>query len=224
MDKAKLSLTDDFNVHLHGWDATAGFWHGPTPLTRATGRTHTGADRIRNARSGFHGKLRCSVPGLPCLEFQTSVYDLTDIGVAIVHLENAEGGPAGVMAVIPAARRKFLRAEFAFEFVTLLSFFAGPSKPGSELAIHDYIDEVVRTGAPGTHIFTVETAELDPDVSIVLSAHFEHLAAAMADWLAIKDSAEDDQFEDYAAAPCRGVTFPGAAFDGCSTAACAGGL
>jgi hypothetical protein len=224
MQKTKPSLIDPWNVNLHGWDATAEFWHGPTPLTHAVGRGRTGAGRIRIARSGFHGKVRCSVPGLPCLEFHTAVYDLMDIGVAIVHLDGAEGGPAGVIAVVPAARREHLRPEFAFEFVTLLSFFAGPSKPGSELAIHDYIDEVVRTGTPGTQVFTVETAELDPDVAIVLSAHFEHLAAAMVDWLTTRDytdveESEDDSVETCIPSPCAAV-----AFDGFAAAACAGGL
>lgn len=224
MDKAKPSSTDPCNVHLHGWDATAGFWHGPTPLTRARSRTRTTADRMKDARGAFHGKLRCSVPGLPCLEFHTAAYDLMDIGVAVAHLDGAQGGPAGVVAVIPANRRERLRAEFAFEFVTLLSFFAGPGKSGSDLAIHDYIDEVVRTGAPCTLVFTVETAELSPDVSIVLSAHFEHLAAAMVDWLAMNDSAEDEEFEDCAAEPCLTGAFAGAAFERYPAAACGAGL
>ena len=224
MQKTKPSSINHWNVHLHGWDATAEFWHGPTPLTRAVGRSHTGAERIRNARSGFHGKLRCSVPGLPCLEFHTAVYDLMDIGVAIVHLDGAEGGPAGVIAVVPATRRQRLRPEFAFEFVTLLSFFAGPSKAGSELAIHDYIDEVVRTGAPGTQVFTVETAELDPDVGIVLSAHFEHLAAAMVDWLATRDCMDVEESEDSAVETCVAGPCAAAAFDGFAAVACAAGL
>jgi len=224
MQKTKSSSIDSWNVHLHGWDATAGFWHGPTPLTRAVGRNRTGAERIKIARNGFHGKLRCSIRGLPCLEFHTAVYDLMDIGVATVQLDGADGGPAGLIAVVPAARRERLRAEFAFEFVTLLSFFAGPSKTGSELAIHDYIDEVVRTRAPGTQVFTVETAELDPDVGIVMSAHFERLAAAMVDWLATRDcmnvaESEDSAVETLVARPCSA-----AAFDGFTAATCAAGL
>lgn len=224
MQKAKPLSMNSWSVYLHGWDATAEFWHGPTPLTRARGRGHAGAERIRNARSGFHGKLLCSVPGLPCLEFDTAVYDLMDIGVAIVHLDGAEGGPAGVIAVVPAARRERLRPEFAFEFVTLLSFFAGPSKAGSELAIHDYIDAVVRTGAPGTQVFTVETAKLDPDVGIVLSAYFEDLASATVDWLAARDCMDVEESEDSAVESCVASTRAAAAFDGFAAAACAAGL
>jgi len=201
MDKMKPTSIDAGEVYLHGWDATAGFWHGPTPLSRPARGAHATSEKIRSARGSFHGKLRCSVPGLPCLEFHNAVYDLSDIGLAIVHPDGARGGPSGVMAVIPAARRGRLRVEFAFEFVTLLSFFAGPVKAGSELAIHDYIEEVLRTATPGTLVFTVETAELDEDVSIALSRHFEHLAGAMVDWLATKDREDDEDFDDDTAGP-----------------------
>ncbi len=63
-------------------------------------------------------------------------------------------------------------------------------KGGSELALHDYIDEVLRTERVSTQIFTIETAKLLPEVSIVLSEHFEHLSAAMLEWLTAKDLAE----------------------------------
>lgn len=202
MDQSKNSSVDLCDVHLHGWDSKAGFWHGPTPLTTGVRGSRATAAKIRNARGAFHGKLRCSVPGLPCIDFPTTVYDLMDIGLAIVDLDSAYRGPVGVVAVIPAARRAHLRAEFAFEFVTLLSFLGGLTKAGSELTIHDYIEDILRT-ASCTQIFTVETAELSPDVSIVLSAHFEHLSAAMMDWLCIKDSEEEDEAsESDATAAC----------------------
>ena len=222
MDKRKSPVSECCNVHLHGWDAAGGFWHGPNPLLRAGSRAST--SKIVNARGSFHGKLRCSVPGLPCLEFYTTIDDLMDIGVGVVHLEGAQGGPVGVMAVIPAARRESLRTEFAFEFVTLLSFFAGPSKSGTELAVHDYIDEVVRTGAPGTHIFAIETAELSPDVSIVLSRHFEQMAAAIVDWLAINDSVAELAFEDEVPGECLQAGFTGTGLERFYAAACAAGI
>ena len=68
-------------------------------------------------------------------------------------------------------------------------------KAGSELAIHDYIGEVLRTELLSTQIFAIETAEFNPEVSIVLSAHFEHLSAAIVEWLAAKDLAEAELLE-----------------------------
>ena len=132
------------------------------------------------------------MPGLPCIEFQTAVYDLFDIGVAIMQVDGASGGPAGVMAVIPATRRKRLRAEFPFEFVTSVAFLGGPMKGDTGLKLHDYIDDILRTELLSTQIFTIETTELDPEVSIVLSGHFEHISTAMVEWLAAKDSVSDE--------------------------------
>jgi hypothetical protein len=124
------------------------------------------------------------VPGLPCVEFYTAVYDLGDAGLAIVHSDGADGGPVGILAVIPHNRRRLLRKDFAFELMTLISFLGSPVNSGSELAIHDYIEEALRTEPPATQVFAVETAEVNPDIAIVLSAHFENLAAAMLDWMA----------------------------------------
>jgi hypothetical protein len=149
---------------------------------------------VRTARGAFQGKLLCSVPGLPCVEFYTSVYDLTDAGLAIVHLDGTHGGPVGIVAVIPRDRRRLLRDDFAFELMTLISFLGSPINSGSELAIHDYIDQVLRVETSTTQIFAVETAELSSDISIVLSAHFEQLAAAMLDWMAAREPADADMF------------------------------
>jgi len=165
-------------------------------LTRSVRGGHSTAPKIKNARGAFNGVLRCSVPGLPSIDFHTTVYDLMDAGVAIVHLDGAKGGPAGIMAVVPAARRNRLRPEFAFEFVTLLSFLGAPTRGGAELAVCDYIENVLRTQNSATQVFTVEAAHLGEDDGIVLSAHFEHLAAAMVDWLARKDAEGDEEDEE----------------------------
>lgn len=57
--------------------------------------------------------------------------------------------------------------------------------------IHDYIEEVLRTEPSATQAFAVETAEVSSDIGIVLSAHFENLAAAMLDWMTTRESQED---------------------------------
>ena len=151
--------------------------------------------KVTTAASAFQGKLRCSVPGLPCIEFYTAVYDLGDAGMAIVHLDGPHGGPVGIVAVIPRTRRRLLRDDFAFELMTIISFLGSPVNSGCEVAIHDYIEETLRMERSATQVFAVETAELSSDTGIVLSAHFEHLAAAMLDWMALRESPDDAVLE-----------------------------
>lgn len=191
MSKTKTSLLERSDVQLHGWDSQAESWHGPIPLTPSRRAARLALAAVRSARGAFHGRLRTSVPGLPCIDFYTSVYDLTDAGLAVVHLDWTGGGPAGIVAAIPRTRRRLLRNDFAFEFMTLISFLGSPVISGSELAIHDYIDETLRTEPALTQVFAVETAELDSDTGIVLAAHFETVAAAMLDWLAIREPQDD---------------------------------
>jgi hypothetical protein len=135
------------------------------------------------------------VPGLPCVEFYTAVYDLRDAGLAIVHSDGADGGPVGIVAVIPQDRRRLLRKDFAFELMTLISFLGSPVNSGSELAIHDYIEDSLRTAPSATQVFVVETGEVNADTGIVLSAHCENLAAAMLDWMATRTPQDDAVLE-----------------------------
>jgi len=194
MYKTKSSQIERPGVYLHGWDARAESWNGPIPLapSRCGARTNS---KVRSALGAFHGKLRCSVPGLPCIEFYTTVYDLRDAGVAIVHMDGSHGGPVGIVAVIPRDRRRLLRDDFAFELMTLISFLGAPVNRGCELQINDYIEEALRPEPAATQVFAVETAELSPDTSIVLSVHFENLAAAMLDWMASREPLDEAALE-----------------------------
>ncbi|MGA2272727.1 MAG: hypothetical protein ABSH00_04165 [Bryobacteraceae bacterium] len=194
MYKTKYSPIERCDVLLHGWDAQTESWNGPIPLVRGR-RGARFTSKVRTAQGAFQGKLRCSVPGLPCLEFYTAVYELRDAGIALVHLDGSHAGPVGIVAVVPQGRRKFLRDDFAFELMTVISFLGAPINSGCELQINDYIEETLRTEPSATHIFAVETAELNSDVSIVLSAHFEHLAAAMLDWMASRVPQDDGMAE-----------------------------
>jgi hypothetical protein len=196
MYKTKTAPIVRCDVQLHGWDAHTESWHGPIPLAAGRRGAHLIQARMPTAHGAFQGKLRCRVPGLPCIEFATAIYDLRDTGLAIVHLDGAHGGPVGIAAVIPRSRRRLLRDDFAFELMTLISFLGSPVIGGCELAIHDYIDEILRTERSATQIFAVETAELSSDTGIVLSAHFEQLAAAMLDWMTIRESPDRALFED----------------------------
>jgi hypothetical protein len=125
------------------------------------------------------------VHGSPLFEFQTTAYDLTDAGLAIVHLD---GTPIGALTVLPAHRRPRLRNEFAFAFVAHLSFLDGLIDAESELTIHDYVDRLLRTERTSTLVFTVEAARADSDASIVLSTYLEKLAIAMLQWRWAKDA------------------------------------
>jgi len=183
------------SAYLHGWDFQSRFWHGPTPLEQSGRAVSATFRKLRNTTGSFNGKLRCSVEGLPSIEFDTAVYDRSDIGVAVIHAAGRSGGPVAVLAILPASRRKRLRAEFPFEFVTSLSFLAGPIKDGTELMVHDYVDEILRTDLSSTQAFAIEMAELNQEVTIVLSEYFELLSAAMLAWLTAKDTAGAELFE-----------------------------
>jgi hypothetical protein len=183
-------------THLYGWNDEGGFWHGPTEVAPALNGAGSILRKLNGAPGTFHGKLRCNVRGLPGVEFQTTVYDLTDAGLAMVHLDGDLHAPIGIVAVIPAQRRRHLRPEFAFGFVSFLSFLGAAASPDSELAIHDYVESVLRTDTACALVFTVEGAQLDSDTSIVTWAYFENLAAAMLQWLSAKyaetEAGDDD--------------------------------
>ena len=199
-------------IHLYGWNDEGGFWHGPTEIPSALNGAGSILRKLKNAPGTFNGKLRCNVRGLPGVDFQTTVYDLTDAGLAMVHLDGFPHAPIGVVAVIPAQRRRRLRPEFAFGFVSFLSFLGAAASPGSELAIHDYLESVLQTDTASALVFTVEGSRLDSDISIVTSVYFENLAIAMLQWLSTKHAepeAGDDDISEVC--PATVVCAPAAA-------------
>jgi hypothetical protein len=199
-------------IHLYGWNDEGGFWHGPTEIPSALNGAGSILRKLKNAPGTFNGKLRCNVRGLPGVDFQTTVYDLTDAGLAMVHLDGDLHAPIGVVAVIPAQRRRNLRPEFAFGFVSFLSFLGAAASPGSELAIHDYLESVLQTDTASALVFTVEGSRLDSDISIVTSVYFENLAIAMLQWLSTKHAepeAGDDDISEVC--PATVVCAPAAA-------------
>jgi hypothetical protein len=197
MNESGLSATEtEVEIHLYGWNDQGGFWHGPTEIEPALNGTGSILRKLRNAPGTFHGKLHCSVPGLPSMDFQTTVYDLTDAGLAMVHLDGFPHAPIGVVAVIPAQRRRLLRPEFAFGFVSFLSFLGATASPDSELAIHDYLENVLRTDTASALVFTMEGPQLDSDTSIVASAYFENLSIAMLQWLCTKHAEPEGDDDD----------------------------
>jgi hypothetical protein len=212
MNKSGLSATEtEVEIHLYGWNDEGGFWHGPTEIAPGLNGSGSILRKLRNAPGTFHGKLHCSVPGLPGVNFQTTVYDLTDAGLAMVHLDGFPHAPIGVVAVIPAERRWHLRPEFAFGFVSFLSFLGAMASPDSELAIHDYLESVLRTDTASALVFTMEGPQLDSDASIVASAYFENLSIAMLQWLSTKHAEpEADEDDIYEVSPATQVRAPAA--------------
>jgi hypothetical protein len=183
-------------IHLYGWNDQGGFWHGPTEIAPALNGTSSILRKLRSAPGTFHGKLRGSVRGLPGVDFQTTVYDLADAGLAMVHLDGELHAPIGVVAVIPAQLRRRLRPEFAFGFVSFLSFLGAAASPDSELAIHDYLESVLQTDTASSLVFTVEGSQSDSDTNIVTSAYFEDLATAMMQWLRMKHAEPETDDRD----------------------------
>ena len=214
MYKNKSAMTDCLAVHLHGWDAQAESWHGPIPMTPCDPASRRILARMKTTRGVFHTKVACTVPGLPAIEFFNSTYDLGDTGLAIVDLDGRHANTVGIVAVVPETRRKLLRDEYAFELMTFLSFLGTPVNHGCELAIHDYIEETLRTEPSATHVFTVETAKLDSDTGIVLSAHLEQIATAMLEWLAGREL--DQALPEMTEAEIPGVSQPTAHGVGCA--------
>jgi hypothetical protein len=96
--------------------------------------------------------------------------------------------PIGALAIVPANRRCRLRSEFAFGLIAHLSFLSGLITPDSELQILDYIEEALRSEPLSTLAFTLESAHIDADVSIVLATYLERLSTAMLVWLRMNDS------------------------------------
>jgi len=176
-------------VELHGWDSLAGGWYGPTELTftlRGCGRI---LSQLRELPGSWYGKLHTEAPGEPALGFQASIHDLWDAGLALLDIQGSPGGPLEVVLAIPAQRRARIRPDLAFEFVAFLAFLKGLEKPGSEMAIHDYIQRVLgEADRTSTLVFSIETRLVVPESRMSISEQAERLAMSMIVWMAEKDA------------------------------------
>jgi hypothetical protein len=176
-------------VELHGWDSRAGAWHGPTELTftlRGCGRI---LSQLRELPGSWYGKLRTEAPEELPLSFHVSIHDLWDAGLALLDIEGSPGGPLEVIIAIPAQRRARIRPDLAFELVAFLSFLKGLENPGSEMAIHDYVQRVLEeSDATSTLVFSIETRFVVPESRMLISEQAERLAMSMIAWMAEKDA------------------------------------
>lgn len=182
MRKGNSCSTDEGTpgIVVHGWDSTGWFSHDIQPEAYATAAV---LRRLKKAPAAF--PRACRVRGAPIFEFLTTVHDLVDAGLAIVHLD---GAPIGALTVLPAHRRPRLRNEFAFGLVAHLCFLGGLINSESEFAIHEYIDRLLRTEQTSTLVIIVEPSLGHSDASLALSAYLEELSIAMLQWLCAKDA------------------------------------
>jgi len=138
---------------------------------------------LLHAPGNYHGRFTHHVPGGPSWPFHATIYSLRDSGLAIVDFDSS-AGPAAVLSVIPATWRASLRPEFAFEFVSFWHFSAGHRVPGADMAIHDYIENLLRAAEPHRSLaFSIESEPGDSEASVVLAACIEDLVSAMHRWL-----------------------------------------
>jgi hypothetical protein len=77
----------------------------------------------------------------------------------------------------------------AFEYVAFLGFLRGLEKPGSEMAIHDYMQRVLEEAdRPSTLVFSMETRFVVPESRMSISQQAERLAMTMIAWMEEKDA------------------------------------
>ena len=171
-------------IELHGWDARAGAWHGPTPLQFSSKGCAKLIDKLRSSAGCWYGKLHADVPGEPRLRFCACVHDLGDAGLGMLDLEGSEGGPLQFILVAPAHRRHKLRADMAFEFIAFVRFLRCAESVGDELALHDHIESALEGSTNATLVFSIETQVLLPEVQILLAQQAERLTLGMVAGLA----------------------------------------
>ncbi len=175
-------------IELHGWDAEAQAWHGPDELALTLRGCRALLHKLREAPGSWYGRLRAQAPGEMPLNLCAAVHDLGDAGLAILDIEGSPGGPLEIILVVPAQRRAKIRQDLAFEFVSFLRFLEGAESVGAEIALHDYVERVLRQdGEPATLIFTIESPSTPADAHLPLSQQAERLAASMIAWMAAKD-------------------------------------
>jgi len=187
--RARAGLQPSCPIQSHGWDAHTQSWRGPDEFEFKLEDSRHLLQRLRRSAGAWHGKLTCRFPGEMPASFFTTIYDLGDSGVAMIDLEDSGGPPVEILAVVPHHRVSKIRTEFAFEFVSFLRFVR-VAGTGSELAIHDYIEQTLREAdGSSSLVFSIDAGVIPLEMSLVMSVQSERLAAGMLQWLSEKDRA-----------------------------------
>lgn len=177
--------TEDVAVELYGWESEGQFWYGPTGLTAARSLRFPALDPAC-AVCAWKTNERC-LDGLS-LPLSTTVRDLGDCAVAMVDVSGSCPGPAAIVVAVPQHRRHVMRPELAFEVTAFVRFLEGANTTGSELSIHDQIENVLANERQRSVVFGLCAKGCSGDASIPLSEHIEHLSTAVVDWIRRRDA------------------------------------
>src|SRR6266496_194179 len=142
-------------IELFGWDSRNEIWHGPTGLGCDSAPDKRLFQALRraanNGSNSWFGPVNCCTAGGPAARFFVLVHDLTDSAMALIYCNESKAGPAEILAVVPANRRRRLRDEFAFEFLAFARFLGAISE-GAELQVHDAIASALAEKDPSKNL------------------------------------------------------------------------
>ncbi len=169
---------------LYGWEREGQFWHGPTELRPSSRRR---PETLDPAHALCAWTTHSRLPDGLSVELFTSARDLGDCALATIDLDSVGPGPAAVVAAIPIHRASRVRPEFAFELAAFARFLEGPEPTGSELTIHEQVEQIL--GSPRRHstIFALSLAPQPCDVAISVSEHIEQVSISLLRWLEQRD-------------------------------------
>jgi hypothetical protein len=170
---------------LYGWECSGQLWHGPTELPGQPIRRSADLDPSRGW--GVWKTKRQLTHGLPVVLI-TTARDLTDCAMATIDTDYVHSGPASILAAVGAQRRSSVRSEFAFALTAFASFLEGPCSTGSELAVHEHIQQALDTDTHRSIVIALCARECMGDLGIAVSQHIEETAILMLRWAATRDS------------------------------------
>ncbi len=127
------------------------------------------------------------------MPLSTTVRDLGDCALATIDTDGVNPGPLAILAVIPAHRRASMRAEFAFELTAFFRFFQGPCPTGSEVAIHDHVQQVLEADREQSLVFALCSLECTGDLGIAVSECIEPLSISILQWVLNRDAIANRQ-------------------------------
>ena len=170
-------------VQLYGWDARTECWYGPNELDYSSYGGQRLLDALRKAPGrSWYGPVNCSAAGEPANRFFALVHDLGDCAVAMIYCDESKTGPAEIVTVIPAERRRRLREEFPFEFLAFTSFL-GSTAASAGQEIHDRVTAAVaETEDSDSLVFSIGSGLWASDQEYALSRCVEKVAIAMLQW------------------------------------------
>ena len=174
----------DTTAVLYGWEADGEYWHGPTELT---GNRKRAVEALDASRALCILKTKCRPYGVPMV-LTTTVRDVGDCALATIDTDTDEAGLLAVLTVVPANRRSTIRTDFAFEWTAFIRFLEHLCSAGSELALHDHVQQVLDTEKHESIVFALCSPACDGDLSIAVSEYIERVSVAILQWKLTRDS------------------------------------